>query len=507
MTTIYKVVPVPDETKDIVQFIITFLKHQIKEYHVTFLSDPDLPPNSKRSPFDLEEVLFAKGTELIHIDQYRDQVQQHFIDTFPWLHLHKVIDSIRDYQIYMGSTLQSLDINLDPDLPAVAGICYHNPTHTFKLYINPFMWHLLSLQEAIFVFMHELNHIYMGHLFLPINPKTHSTNNQLQDLVCNQHINHPKAAMPWWCFHHDFYRFPPNLSWEDYRPYAESLEKEQKILYTQDPDYYQAHPHKDQKGRRWWYHPEEEGDVSNTSEGNDSDLKAWPKKHRPDLSATGEPTRDQLEAFERMIQKASLQAGIGPNDAGFPEPLKDLLKAIQDQDINLVYKAILQKAIRKSCSQADRVKTWSRPSRRCGYDAAGTTYDELPKLALYIDTSGSITQPELESMLVVLQGFLKAGERSCTLNLWHDCIYYSKPYRFGEPIPGTQGGGTQLYPVLAHIARHKPDLSIIITDGGYHNVHYEEMTRLFPQTIFIITPEGDLDHPLARLGKSIRMPK
>jgi hypothetical protein len=59
------------------------------------------------------------------------------------------------------------------------------------------------------------------------------------------------------------------------------------------------------------------------------------------------------------------------------------------------------------------------------------------------------------------------------------------------------------------ILKRKPDLSIILTDGCYSNVEVEKWMKpgeKFPQCLFIISKGGTEDHPLKRLGDTVKVP-
>jgi hypothetical protein len=73
-----------------------------------------------------------------------------------------------------------------------------------------------------------------------------------------------------------------------------------------------------------------------------------------------------------------------------------------------------------------------------------------------------------------------------------------------------QSGGTDVGPTLKHIAEAKPDMAIILTDGCFSDVDIEAMlppNTLFPQVLWIISQDGQEQHPLRRVGETIKIPK
>jgi len=123
---------------------------------------------------------------------------------------------------------------------------------------------------------------------------------------------------------------------------------------------------------------------------------------------------------------------------------------------------------------------------------------------MYVDTSGSISYKELNEFLDVIDGFLKQGTKTCTLALWNTDIYYNKKYKVNSRITEREimSGGTDPDPVLDHISKTKPELSIILTDGFYDRTRVNIKTK---DIIWIISEGGQIQHPNAHLGKTIPM--
>ena len=72
-----------------------------------------------------------------------------------------------------------------------------------------------------------------------------------------------------------------------------------------------------------------------------------------------------------------------------------------------------------------------------------------------------------------------------------------------------QSGGTDLAETLQDILKRRGDLSIIITDGCYSDVEYESWLKpgeIFPQVLWIISKQGTEDHPLKRIGDTVKIP-
>lgn len=253
---------------------------------------------------------------------------------------------------------------------------------------------------------------------------------------------------------------------------------------------------------------------SESKQDSNSKGKGYPRQFDVhDWHANAEES-DILDATEDLVKRSLVKQSMGYDD--LPSSVKELLDYIKSRKEELNYKSLILSAIKRSASGHDRDSTWNRRSRRFGNKAPGTKEGNLPKLSLYLDTSGSISIEELSTFLDVVDQFLKVGARKCEINLFSDSNYYTSKYKLGDRSikeniqKSVQMGGTDLSSSLKRVADTKSDLSIFITDGFYPDVNAEQWIRpggKFPQTLFIISKDGSEDHPLKRLGKTIKIPK
>lgn len=221
-----------------------------------------------------------------------------------------------------------------------------------------------------------------------------------------------------------------------------------------------------------------------------------------------------LDATEDLVKRAMVKQGLSYDD--LPSSVKDLLDSIKARKAELNYKALILSAIKRSASGHDRDHSWARRSRRFGNKAPGTKEGALPKLSLFLDTSGSISIEELNSFLDIVDEFLKVGSRKCELNLFSDTNYYTDKYKLADRSmqekirKSVSMGGTDLESSLKRIFETRPNLSIILTDGCYSDVDYESMLKAghqFPQVLWVISKGGDENHPLKRLGNTVKITK
>lgn len=125
--------------------------------------------------------------------------------------------------------------------------------------------------------------------------------------------------------------------------------------------------------------------------------------------------------------------------------------------------------------------SWSRPARswianqgRAGPDRRrpwepGTATDtRMPRVVLVIDASGSIDDRLYGRFKLELGALVRRLEARLTIVVGDDAVrevFDHEPGRGELPeIRFDRGGGTDFAPLLAEAARHRPDLTIVLTD-------------------------------------------
>lgn len=469
-------------------------------------------------------------------------------------------------QPFVGAILQCLNIMYSHMVPT-AGVAFNNESKRWDMYINPFFYcKKLDANERVGVLVHEISHVLHKHPlrvpFIKLSPYKRTLMNIAADMAINQYIKHlpkgcPKCPPPEkeapcpnkMCpgkgiFVEDFYQedektkkkipFKHNMTMEYY--YEELLKK------FDDPDKdetgggkgecqtcggtgKQKSDSKDGNNGQGDKQEDGDGDGEGNNQGagkpcpdcNGQGGNAGGGAHHPNLPSTmdvhdwdgaGEE-EDMLDAVEDLVKRAMVKESMSYDE--LPGNIKELLQDIEARKAELNYRALILSAIKRSASGHSRVSTWSRKSKRYGHFAPGSKIGELPKLHQFIDTSGSISVEEANEFLDIVDNFLRAGSRKCRLNLFHTENYYSEEYRLGKRLKREeiQSGGTCLEASMREIAKRRPDLAIILTDGYYGNVEVEKMigpNDKFPQCLFIISREGTADHPLKRLGETIKIP-
>lgn len=420
---------------------------------------------------------------------------------------------------FMGAVLQSLTINYSHQLPT-AGIRFDTDAKHWEMLINPYFFcKKLNADQRKAVLLHELSHILHKHPlrvpFLKISPRKRVLMNIGADMAINQLIKNIPDGCPQ-CANYDIDNPQPcpnelcpgrGIHLRDFYDTDEKTKARIPWKANQTMEYYY------EKLLTRFQDPEDGDGKGGDGQGNagggadTGDLPQTTDEHLWDNGAADE--KDMLDATEELAKRAMVKARLDYDS--LPGSVKELLEEIKARRAELNYKQLIMSAMKRHAAGHDRSNTWTRRSKRFGNMAPGTKVGELPKLENYLDTSGSISIEELNGFLDVVDQFLRVGSRKCNLGFFHTELYKMDKYKLGHKVTREeiQSGGTDLTPVMKSILQNKADLAVIVTDGCYADVRVEEWLKpgeKFPQVLFVISKDGDANHPLARLGQTVKIP-
>lgn len=412
---------------------------------------------------------------------------------------------------FLGSVLQCLTIQYAHTLPT-AGILFNTDAKRWDMLVNPYFFcKKLSAPQRKAVLIHELSHITHKHPlrvpFLKISSRKRMIMNIAADMAINQFIKDlpkgcnqcppkgtpqpcPNELCPGHCIDvADYFDQDPKTGTKTPWPTNLTMEAYYERLIKRFED------------------PEDGDGQGNAGGGAESgDLPQTIDEHMWDGAAE---EKEMLDATEELVKRAMVKSRLSYDD--LPGHVKELLEDIKARRAELNYKALILLAMKKHANGHNRKSTWTRKNKRLGFKAPGTKVGDLPKLELHLDTSGSISIEELNEFLEIVDQFLKVGARKCNLQFFHTACYGRQQYKMGTKIDRSQiqSGGTELTETLKDIFTRKGDLSIIITDGCYGDVPVESWMKPgqnFPQILWIISKGGDENHPLKRLGDTVKVP-
>ncbi len=169
----------------------------------------------------------------------------------------------------------------------------------------------------------------------------------------------------------------------------------------------------------------------------------------------------QEAEWDRRVRSAlAISArGIG----GLPEGLQELLKEINKPKVD--WRDQLQAFID---ARSRTESTWKRPSRRsagAGFFMPGTQPDNMTKLGVVLDVSGSVNTQLVEQFMGELQSILDNGITEELIAIQCDTrVTKIDEYRSGDLIDLTLNGrgGTRFSPALEWFRMHHPDVGALI---------------------------------------------
>jgi predicted metal-dependent peptidase len=422
--------------------------------------------------------------------------------------LQTTIYSLLEQDPFLGNLVQEVNLSVNNFVPT-AYMGFNTKTLKFQMGVNPDYFMKISTAERVGVIQHELLHFLHLHLermkFVDIPDHEKALWNVAADMAINQYIK----VLPEGCVKVSDWKMPDGSDMPKYKMmefYHENLKKSLEDKNGTSKDKKEGSDYRDDfQDRKNQNKTDEKGQTqwgtgpTNPNDAQYDKYKPFDQHDWEELSPEDKEKflREMKDTFERTIEKCSRSF------TAVPEHIKDLIRKLDSKIDGINYKAILKRAVRRSITVANRENTWKRPNKRYGELAPGSITGKLPQIAIYIDTSGSMSYREISESLKILEGFMKVGSKQCYLGLFNTSLYSFKKRKLNEKLNESdiQSGGTDLLEVINHIDKRKPDLALLLTDGYYGDVPHAKVEGT--QIMFIIRNDNNLDHPLVRLGKTI----
>jgi predicted metal-dependent peptidase len=339
------------------------------------------------------------------------------------------------------------------------------------LYVNEnfFLKELRSISERVAVIKHETLHIIFKHLF---RMKTKNYDNQLFNIAADIVVN--QLITPW--------KLPDS---------AVTLETFPELKLPKDKSVE-------------WYYENLKKNASKDSEykrrlmeiseqGTHSDHKMW-----------GENENFSIEVVETEVDRMIIQAKDRTpvkDHSTIPLGIKSLIKSIiEKRNPQIDWKRALK--LFSSTSRRTRVyHTMKRFSKRFG-TRPGIKIKRFQKLAVAIDTSGSINKDDFNTFFSEIHSMWKFGAEVDVLECDAD-VQKKYSYRGRTPKFVHGGGGTSFDPVFEHIRSNRferYDGCIYLTDGYAPEPKIKPPCKVF----WCITKDGKVG-PHLKFGRVVKM--
>jgi predicted metal-dependent peptidase len=391
---------------------------------------------------------------------------------------------------FVGYFLQNLKVTYGLDVPTL-GVSFDKTN--FRLHINPYFMLALDKKEVLAVVRHEVFHLVSDHLARIKKEENFKLQNISADLAINQHIpNLPSVGKDEYVEHlilnnkitkeqalkhlseqhivnnrvqigmfPEMFNFPRNLTSEQY---FELLKKEQE-------------KQKKEKGDK------DEGQTkiyikvagNNQGEGDLDSHEGW----------------TELDGLPKEIVESELQRILGnakdscKNYGSLPQNIQTTINDILYSKINwrAYFRGFVQRA-----GNILKERTRMRPNRRFGITYPGNKNEFKLNISLYIDTSGSMSEKDLQMIASEVNKMLPNKDVEITVNECdteiHRTTKLKKPLTRVDTFMGR--GGTLAHVWLEHANKSKSDVNIVLTDGwfGY------ELPKTKKPTLWVLTKHG-----------------
>jgi len=126
-------------------------------------------------------------------------------------------------------------------------------------------------------------------------------------------------------------------------------------------------------------------------------------------------------------------------------------------------------------------------------------YGRLPRVAVVVDTSGSVSDAMLAQALGELKGVLRSGARVTLYSVDAEVHHVQRVFR-GDPVVLYGGGGTDMRVGIARALEDGHDLVVVLTDG------YTPWPEVAPRARVVVGLLGDFPNGPPSWAKVVRIP-
>jgi predicted metal-dependent peptidase len=366
---------------------------------------------------------------------------------------------------FYACTITAMQAKYSTDVDTL-GVRFTKEEKVLELIVNPEFFLGLTEPERVGVLLHEALHVINLHLLQRVSDfPDHRNGNIAQDIAINQPIaaqNASICALPKGGLMPKEFGFAANKSADHY--YGE-LTKEQEQPQQQEggdgqgndqqQDQQQQDGGQQQQKQKKGNNKAQQAASKVNSDGTSLDSHDW--------DCDGKPTQEKVEALKNTLERAKERAEKCGVAGKLPAELQEALDTLERMKVRQWHKE-LQRFVAKNTDGCDRVRTWSRRNKRYGLMEAGSKSGENRKLIIGVDTSGSMSQADLEQALAECKSMLRS---SVEAEVWFFDTQVNKKYKLKKGGSYDVGGrgGTDFNDFLKQAQRKQPDGLIIFTDG------------------------------------------
>jgi len=362
--------------------------------------------------------------------------------------------------------------------PAALGVFV---TTRALLKINPLYFFDFPLKEQSGLLSHEVLHIALKHVTRGLKYADRARSNVAADLAVNTILGHEK--LPKGALFPEQFSLLPGETFEYYYNNLPDPPKKRRVKTGGSGTSSSA------------------GSEDNSGETYESVYEDWDEFFPEGCSVIdshdwGDPD-DLGETIMELVIEGMVERAKAKNYGSLPAEIKDLI--VYREKTFVPWPIVLRRFF--GSSRASLSFTKKRPSKRFN-TYPGVRMENRGTVLLAVDTSGSITNYELDAFMTEVE----AAWRACLADIWvvtcdakiHEIIH---PFRRVDMVSGR--GGTSFVPPFTwalDTTQHPPiDGIVYLTDG--HGVYPK--SQLFP-TLWVCTEDGDIT---CDFGQVLRLPE
>lgn len=218
-----------------------------------------------------------------------------------------------------------------------------------------------------------------------------------------------------------------------------------------------------------------QGNNQNQGQGDEPNKEPAPTQvgdkkvnsHAPGTQSTDDAITKRVKQgmVENMVSKAAQEAEF-MSKGNIPQALKEELELI-NKPPRKDWKALLREYVKGSIPKSS-TRTWAHINRRLPYLIKGKKPKRIPLIGVAMDTSGSVSDSQLEAFLNEINHIRKVHgsdldivQCDCEIS---DVVHVKAKDRMPTYVSGR--GGTEFIPALEWFdkAKRKPDVVVFFTD-------------------------------------------
>lgn len=349
------------------------------------------------------------------------EMTQKQIDQATDLKLFEAFRLVEKNNLLYFRIMKKMNFLVTPNFPAIGGVGYNKEKNQIYMILKEDAMLNGSKEDVAGLTEHECGHCLYEHIFEPDQSVDHSLMNVAQDLLINDSAHYitsridqilakdSKSILAGGCFFSEFQKKYPSLqkytseeltSTQLYALLREAKKDEPQQNQSQQGQG-QGKKGKGQSGQGQQMNNGEGGfdshdsyEIVEDAEGNevaqkmDQQNQSAIDKQKQEMSAKMKEIVG--EAIEQLKREGQLEKAIGQLSGRMKVMVQDLIKSRTDKNSIFNFLTRLSIGVKKK---------WTKLHRRYPYLAKGKRKNKKAKIALVIDTSGSMGMDELFELI------------------------------------------------------------------------------------------------------------